>query len=325
VIQYLVRRLISSILVLWAATIGVFMLVATSGDPLAELKLNPLISEATIRNRAHLLHLDKSLIERYWIWFSGIFRGDLGRTYRNADVRSELFGHMVVTMRMVILALFLAVFIAISLGVLAAVRRGRAVDRAIQFSSFFFLATPVFVVGLFFQYYVAVPLAKHFHRQIFSTAGATGTFATGNFIQRLPDYFAHMTLPTVTLILAVFSSWTIYQRSSILETVNLDYVLLARSKGISPRRVLVRHVLRNALIPVTTVIALDFAGLLGGALITEQVYSWNGLGRWYLMGASNQDVNVTLAYLLFTATVVITFNFLADVAYGILDPRIRYQ
>ena len=107
--------------------------------------------------------------------------------------------------------------------------------------------------------------------------------------------------------------------------MNLDHVLLARAKGISPRRVMRRHILRNALIPVTTVIALDFAGLLGGALITEQVYSWNGMGRWFLGGIGRQDLNVTLGYLLFTAVIVILFNFLADIAYGVLDPRIRYR
>jgi peptide/nickel transport system permease protein len=99
---------------------------------------------------------------------------------------------------------------------------------------------------------------------------------------------------------------------------------LARAKGISPRRVLLRHILRNALIPVTTIIALDFAGLLGGAVITETVYGWNGLGRFFLDGVNGQDTNVVLAYLLLTATIVILFNLVADILYGVLDPRIRY-
>jgi peptide/nickel transport system permease protein len=103
-----------------------------------------------------------------------------------------------------------------------------------------------------------------------------------------------------------------------------DYVRLARAKGISPRRVLLRHILRNALIPVTTIIALDFAGLLGGAVITETVYGWNGLGRFFLDGVTGQDTNVVLAYLLLTATIVIAFNLVADILYGFLDPRIRY-
>jgi peptide/nickel transport system permease protein len=128
----------------------------------------------------------------------------------------------------------------------------------------------------------------------------------------------------LTLVLATYSSWAIYQRSTLLDVMDSDYVRLARAKGISPRRVLRRHILRNALIPVTTVIALDFAGLLGGAVITETVYGWNGLGRFFLDGVNGQDTNVVLAYLLLTATIVIVFNLIADILYGILDPRIRY-
>jgi len=325
VLKYILRRLASSLLVLWVATIGVFLMVAFSGDPLFNLKMNPTTPPKTILIREHQLFLDRPLPWRYWHWFDGVLHGNLGLDMSNVPVGPQLLQHMSVTLRMVVLAFFLAVVIAVSLGVLAALRRGGIIDRGITFATFFFLATPVFVTGLFLKFYVAIPLDKYFGTQVLSTSGAVSPYASGSFIHRLPDYFAHMTLPTITLILAVFSSWTIYQRSSILETMNLDHVMLARSKGIKPRRVLMRHILRNALIPVTTVLALDFAGLLGGAVITETVYSWNGLGRWFLQGASNQDLNITLAYLLFTATLVILFNLLADIAYGILDPRIRYR
>ncbi|HEY5384666.1 MAG TPA: ABC transporter permease, partial [Acidimicrobiales bacterium] len=107
-------------------------------------------------------------------------------------------------------------------------------------------------------------------------------------------------------------------------TLDADYVRLARAKGLSRRRVLVRHVLRNALIPVTTVIALDFAAVLGGAILTEYVFGWQGLGTWYITGVTTLDVNIMLAYLVVTATFVILFNLLADILYGVLDPRIRY-
>lgn len=324
-LRYLSRRLLSSLLVLWVATFLVFTMVVNSGDPLFDLKMNPLTPDSTIKFREHMLHLDLPFLERYWIWISGIFRGDFGKTMSGADVGTQLYQHMFVTIRMVTAALFLAIVISISMGVYAALRRNKFQDRGIQLLSFFFLATPVFVTGLFFQYYVAVPLDHAFGTQVLSTAGESSPFASGSFFHRIPDYLSHMTLPTITLVLAIFSSWTIYQRSSVLETMNLDHVLLARAKGISPRRVMRRHILRNALIPVTTVIALDFAGLLGGALITEQVYSWNGMGRWFLGGIGRQDLNVTLGYLLFTAVIVILFNFLADIAYGVLDPRIRYR
>jgi peptide/nickel transport system permease protein len=183
---------------------------------------------------------------------------------------------------------------------------------------------PVFVVGLVLKTFVAVPIDQHFHRVVLATAGEQNPLATGNFFQRFPDYLSHSLLPTITLVLATYASWAIYQRSTVLDVMDSDYVRLARAKGISPRRVLLRHILRNALIPVTTIIALDFAALLGGAVITETVYGWNGLGRFFLDGVNAQDTNVVLAYLLLTATIVITFNLLADILYGFLDPRIRY-
>jgi len=324
-LKYVLRRLLSSLIVLWVATVGVFLMVVYSGDPLFALKMNPTTPPKTILIREHQLFLDRPVTWRYWHWFTGVLHGNLGLDMTNSPVKPQLFMHMGVTLRMVVLAFVLAVVIAVSLGVLAALKRGGIIDRSITFATFFFLAVPVFVTGLFLKLYIAIPLDKFFGHEVLATSGEISPVATGNFWQRIPGLAAHMTLPTITLILAIFSSWTIYQRSTILETMNMDHVMLARSKGISPRRVLLRHILRNALIPVTTVIALDFAGLLGGAVITETVYSWNGLGRWFLQGANNQDLNITLAYLLFTAVLVILFNLLADIAYGLLDPRIRYH
>lgn len=325
-LRYLLRRFSASLVVLFTASFLVFVFVSYSGDPLFELKMNPHTPESTIRYREHLLHLDVPLIPRFFMWLGNVvFHFDFGNTLAGDAVRPQLFSHMFVTLRMVIAALLISVVVSVSLGVYAALRRNRRSDRVIQLVSFFFLATPVFVTGLFFQYFVAVPIDKWAGKQILSTSGASSVLAEGNFFQRIPDYLSHMTLPTLTLVLAIFSSWTIYQRSSVIETMNLDHVLFARSKGLNPRRVMRRHILRNALIPVVTVMALDFAGLLGGALITESVYSWNGLGRWFIGGASRLDINVTLAYLFLTAFFVISFNFLADVVYALLDPRIKNQ
>jgi len=126
------------------------------------------------------------------------------------------------------------------------------------------------------------------------------------------------------LILVTYPSWAIYQRSSALEAIDSDYVRLARAKGISPRRVLFRHVLRNALIPVTTVVALDFAAIIGGAVVTETIFSWDGMGQWFIQGVEGRDVNIVLAFMIVTATAIILFNLAADIIYGFLDPRIRY-
>jgi peptide/nickel transport system permease protein len=232
--------------------------------------------------------------------------------------------HLFVTLRMVIIATVIAVFVAIFMGVLAAVRQNKVTDHAITVTNFVLLATPVFVLGLALKEFVAIPINQHLNTIVFYTDGEQSPTLSGSFFSRLPDYAEHTALPVLCLILVSYSSWAIYQRSSMIETLDADHVRLARAKGLSQRRVLIRHVLRNALIPVTTVVALDFAAVLGGAIITEIVFGWQGLGQWYLSGVTNLDTNVMLAYLLITATFVILFNLAADILYGVLDPRIRY-
>ncbi len=324
-VGYVVRRLLVSVVVLLLATVLVFLLVAESGDPLALLRANPHTPHRTIVAREHLLHLNDPLWQRYWIWFSHAVRGDFGRTIAGQPVEPQLVSHLLVTLRMVVLATLLSIVIAVGVGAFAALRQGRVADHAATITNFLFLAAPVFVIGLLLKEFVAIPINQHLNRTVFYTSGDQSPTLTGSFLHRLPDYAAHTALPTLTLILVTYSSWAIYQRASILDTLDSDHVRLARAKGLSPRRVLVRHVLRNALIPVTTVIALDFAAVLGGALITEIVFGWQGLGQWYLTGVTTLDINVTLAYLLVAATFVILFNLLADIVYAYLDPRIRYD
>jgi peptide/nickel transport system permease protein len=322
---YIMRRIAVSIVVLFLATILVFILVAESGNPLAILRANPHIPRSTILAREKLLHLNDPLWQRYWIWLSHAIRGDFGTTIGGLPVEPQLVSHLLVTLRMVILATLISIVLAIAVGVYAALRQGHLADHTATVTNFLFLAAPTFVIGLLLKEFVAIPLDEHTSTTIFYTSGDQSPTLTGSFIQRVPDYAAHTALPVITLILVTYSSWAIYQRASILETLNSDHVRLARSKGLAPRRVLFRHILRNALIPVTTVIALDFAAVLGGAIVTEIVFGWQGLGQWYLQGVTTLDTNITLAYLLVTATFVILFNLLADVIYAYLDPRIRYD
>ncbi len=321
---YIIRRFLISIVVLFFATILVFLLVASAGNPLGLLLSNPHISHSTIVAREKLLHLNDPLFQRYWIWLSGALHGDLGTTISGQDVASEMWSHLFVTLRMVVIATIIAIVIAITLGVIGAVRQNKFTDHAITVTNFALLATPVFVVGLALKEFVAIPINQHVGTTLFYTDGEQSPTLSGSFISRLPDYAEHTVLPVLTLVLVSYASWAIYQRSSMIETLDADHVRLARSKGLSRRRVLLRHVLRNALIPVTTVIALDFAAVLGGAILTEIVFGWQGLGQWYVTGVTDLDVNVMLAYLLITATFVILFNLIADILYGVLDPRIRY-
>jgi glutathione transport system permease protein len=321
---YVIRRFLISIVILFFATILVFILVSEAGNPLALLRANPHTPHSTIVAREKLLHLNDPLWQRYWIWFSNAIHGNLGMTTRGQSVAPQLWSHLFVTLRMVIVATVIAVFIAIGLGVWAAVRQNKLADHVITVTNFVLLATPIFVLGLALKEFVAIPINQHVGSTVLYTDGEQSPTLSGSFFSRLPDYAGHTVLPALTLVLITYASWAIYQRSTMIETLDADHVRLARSKGLSRRRVLLRHVLRNALIPVTTVIALDFAAVLGGAIITEIVFGWQGLGQWYVTGVTNLDVNIMLAYLLVTATFVIMFNLIADILYGVLDPRIRY-
>lgn len=324
-LAYVLRRFAYSIVVLFLATVLVFILVAESGNPLAILLSNPRVSHKTIAAREKLLHLNLPLWDRYWIWFSHAVRGDFGLTITNHRVGPELWQHFAVTLRMIIPATIIAIVAGVGMGVFAALRNGRIGDRASMTANFLFLSIPTFVIGVVLKEFGAIKINQAVNRTVFYTSGQQSPSLTGNFFQRFPDYLAHTTLPVITLVLITYSSWAIYQRSATLDAIDSDYVRLARAKGIKPRRVLTRHVVRNALIPVTTVIALDFAAILGGAIITENVFNWQGMGTWFIQGVGSLDINVVLAYLLVTAVAIILFNLLADVAYGLLDPRIRYD
>jgi glutathione transport system permease protein len=227
-------------------------------------------------------------------------------------------------MRMVTVALVLALVLAIVAGVLSAVRQYTVTDYTFTFAGFLFLSTPVFWLAALLKEYGAIRLNRLFDQQVIYTVGEATPNFEGTFAERIADWAGHLFLPTLALALITFASWSRYQRSTMLDVLSSDYIRLARAKGLSRSRVMIRHALRNALIPLTTVAAIDFAAILGGAVITERVFSWQGLGQLLLDGIRENDVNVVLAWLMVTSILVVVFNLIADVLYGVLDPRIRY-
>jgi peptide/nickel transport system permease protein len=325
-LAYVVRRLAIGIVLLVLASMGVFVLVHYSGDPLALLRQRtPPPPASVILAREQLLHLNVPIWDQYWIWLSNVVRGNFGTDIQGLAVGPQLTMHLFVTLRMVLLATVLAIFVAVPIGVWAAVRKGKPADHVVNVTNFLLLAVPTFVIGTLLKLFVAIPVNRAAGKTIFYTIGQQNPILTGPWLGRFPDYAAHTVLPVLTLILVSYPSWAIYQRSSVLEALDSDYVRLARAKGLSPRRVLVRHVLRNALIPVTTVVALDFATIIGGAVITEEIFAWNGMGQWFLQGVIGRDIDIVLAFLIVTATAIILFNLAADILYAFLDPRIRYE
>jgi peptide/nickel transport system permease protein len=324
-LSFVVRRALISIPVILLSSVLVFLLVANSGDPLADLKgRNPPVPPQVLEARRHLLGLDQPMPQRYWTWITNFVRGDMGKSIQGVEVRPLLWQRLRITLRMVILASIVAIILAIGSGVLSAVRQYTPTDYTFTFLGFLFLSMPVFWLGALLKEYGAIRLNQLFGEQVVFTVGAETPNLTGSLGHRLADYAGHLLLPTLTLALITFAAWSRYQRATMLDVLGSDYIRLARAKGLSRSRVMVRHALRNALIPLVTVVAIDSGALFAGAVITERVFSWQGMGALLVQGALTSDVNVVLAWLMVTSLIVVLFNLIADVFYAVLDPRIRY-
>jgi peptide/nickel transport system permease protein len=324
-VSFIIRRLLIAIPLVLLSTVLVFLLVAYSGDPLADLKgRNPPVPPQVIQAREHQLLLDKPVPQRYWHWLTHFVRGDMGKSIRGVEVRPLLWQRIRVTLRMVILASIIAIVLAIGAGVLSAVKQYTPTDYTFTFLGFLFLSMPVFWLAALLKEYGAIRLNKLFGKQVVFTVGAETPNLAGSFGHRIADYAGHLVLPTVALALISFAAWSRYQRATMLDVLSADYIRLARAKGLSRSRVMVRHALRNALIPLVTVVAIDTGAVLGGAIITERVFSWQGMGALLVQGAETSDPNILLAWLTVTSFLVVLFNLIADVLYAVLDPRIRY-
>jgi peptide/nickel transport system permease protein len=264
------------------------------------------------------------LPQRYATWLTNFVQGDMGKSVRGVEVRPLLWQRLKVTLRMVVLASVLAIVLAIGAGVLSAVKQYTPTDYSFTFLGFLFLSMPVFWLAALLKEYGAIRLNQLFGKQVVYTVGAETPNFSGTFMERMANYAGHLILPTIALALISFAAWSRYQRATMLDVLGSDYIRLARAKGLSRSRVMVRHALRNALIPLVTVVAIDTGAIFGGAVITERVFSWQGMGALLVDGVAASDVNVLLAWLMVTSVIVVLFNLIADVLYAVLDPRIRY-
>jgi peptide/nickel transport system permease protein len=327
-LMFTLRRVLSSVLVLLVSSFLVFALCAASFDPLAKFRQRqPPPTQAYLDNVAHRLGVDQPFLARYWHWLTGVLHGDFGNTIANVPVADQLWGRVAVTGRMIIAAVILAVILAVVVGVLGAVRQYKFSDYATTTVAYILIALPTFWFATLLKQWLAVELNQAVGHQVFETIGeqspAIALTATSQW-EIWQDRLAHLVLPTLSLALLSFAAWSRFQRASMLDVLGSDYLRLARAKGLTYRRTVLRHGLRNALIPLTTVVALGIGTLFGGAIITEQVFAWNGMGRYLLQdGIGNNDINVVLGWLIVSAAFVVLFNLIADLLYAVLDPRIR--
>jgi peptide/nickel transport system permease protein len=321
---YIARRLLISVPILLLSSVLVFLMVAGSGDPLAELKgRNPPVPPQVIEAREKRLGLDQPLPTRYVTWAGNFVRGDMGQTLQGLEVRSQLGRRMLVTLRMVLLAIVLAVLLAVGSGGLSALRQYSLADYALTLAGFVFLSMPVFWVAGLLKEFGAIRLNQLIGRKWVYVVGDQSPNLAGPLGHRLADYAGHLLLPTAAIVLSVYAGWSRFQRDAMLEVLSSDHLRLARAKGLPRWRVTTFHALRNALAPLVTVVAIDAAGIFGGVFVVEQVFSWHGLGELFVQGLLASDLNVVLACLTVTSIIVVVFNLMADILYAVLDPRIR--
>ncbi len=318
--RFVLRRLLATIPVLIASSIAVFALVA-SGDPLAELRARPNVPPETVERRARELHLDEPVPARYAIWAAGLLRGDLGRTVDGEDVGSSLARAAPVTAGLVLVSVAVAVVGAVALGSISAVRRYSWFDRGGTVLAFILLSLPViWLSGILKD--AASRVNEALGTTIFYVVGSRSPFDTGGFLSTLADRAGHVALPALTLALLLIGEWSRFLRFSMVDELEADYVSAARAKGLSEAGV-ARHALRNALLPLAPVVSLSVARLIGGAIVTEAVFDWHGMGDVLLEGLRAYDVNLVMGWLLIASTAVVACNLVADVAVAWLDPRTR--
>ena len=314
-VQYLLRRVLSAIPLLVGVSLILFaVLHLAPGSPLDVYAENPAVTPEALENIRVSLGLDRPLPEQYVRWVGAFLRGDWGYSIRtNNPAVEDALSRLPATLLLSGSAFVLALLIALPLGIVSAVRRYTWVDHTATLFSFLGISTPVFWLALMVQLLFSVQLG-------WLPSAGVSSVGDGSFIDRLQ----HLVLPASVLSLAFVAGWSRYVRSSMIEVLSLDYIRTARSKGLRERLVTYRHALKNALIPVVTVIALDLAVLFSGAVITETVFAWPGLGRLFIESMNGRDYPVLLGLMMFGSFGLILINLLTDILYGFLDPRVRY-
>lgn len=323
-LTYIIRRLLYSAVVLVLASFLVFTFVTVSGDPLAGLRISPNVSKITVQNVIDRKHLDDPIPKRYLYWAQDAVTNQFGTTLLDGrPIMPELWRVMKNTLQLVLIAQLLVIFFAVLIGVYSAIRQYSGFDYTMTTFSFLGLATPVFWLALMAQVAVVQIYERTGHR-IFPIANLNSV-DPGNGLDFWIDRAHHLVLPVFVLMIAGIAGYSRYMRAAMLEVVNSDYVRTARAKGVNERRVTMKHALRNALIPLVTLVALDFGTILGGAVVTETVFSLDGMGLYFVNALLSNDPYPVMAWLMVVAVMIVLFNLIADIAYGLLDPRVRYD
>ncbi|MCU0513871.1 MAG: ABC transporter permease [Anaerolineae bacterium] len=341
--RYILRRLLEAVPLLTLITIFVFLLLQVSGDPLAYLAQDPRVREgdrALLRAR---YGLDDPLPVRFVTWLvgddwrvrdcngdgtpdcpgvtQGILRGDLGESIRTRQPVEVVFANALPnTLLLGLTVQVVVIIVALCLGIFTALRPYSAVDNVLTGFSFIAFSMPVFLIALLLVQVFAIQF-RAWGLPFLPTGGMYD--ARGD--RSLDELIRHMILPVLSLSLIQIAGYSRYIRATMLEVINSDYIRTARAKGLINRRIVFLHALKNASLPIITLIALDIPGILSGAVITETIFSWPGMGRLFIQSLEQLDPPVLMVFVLITAVAVVLFQLVADILYAMLDPRVRYN
>jgi peptide/nickel transport system permease protein len=319
-LRFVLRRLLWAIPTLLIVTFLVYVAIRLGTDPAeAYERANPRANEAKVQEYKELNNLTGSYIQGYFGWLTDFLSPLWGGEWQRSiigqrPVWPEMKDAMANSLRLGLTASFVGISIGLMLGIFAALRPGGLRDTAVNTGAFVAFSVPPYVSAVLFQLLFAVMWSKWFGHTLLPTSGV---YPPGHQGFDLRLMIKHMILPVTVVAIQIIAVYARYMRASLLEVLNSDYMRTARAKGISERRVLVNHAVRNSMIPVVTVAAIDIGAILGGLIITERIFAYPVMGDFFLTAFGNGD------FMVFVVTAVILFNLLADVSYAWLDPRIR--
>lgn len=321
-LTYIIRRVLQVIPTLFVISLILYGLLALKpGDPIDEMRRgNPGFTQEDYDRMREFYGLDKPWYVRYWRWLGRVVQGDFGTSRQFGRPAAQyIFRYRFPnTVLLSGLSLLTAFLVAVPAGVISALRQHTAVDYTITVVNFVGVSIPIFWLGIMLIYIFAVQLRGFLPAGGLATPGVTGTWPV------IADRLKHLILPVTALSSLQLAQWTRFMRSSMLEVIHLDYIVTARAKGLSERRIVSGHALRNAILPLITLIGLNVPLLFSGAILTETVFNWPGMGRAIYDAILVNDFNVAMVSLMFISLLVLSFNLLADITYALVDPRIRY-
>ena len=303
---YLIRRLIQAVLILLGVSlVTFFLLYLLPADPVRQIAGRSATAQ-TVQNIREQLGLDQPFVVQYWRYLSGLVHGDLGRSYlQKSEVAVLIWARLPATLLLMAGAIGCELLLGLTMGIIAALRRGSMTDQSLMIVSFIGVSAPQFVVGLLLLYVFAVKL---------------GWFPIGGY-----GTFGHLVLPSLTLGIVGSGWYSRMMRSSMIEVLRQDYIRTARAKGLARRRVVFRHALPNAILPIIAMIGIDIGIFMGGIVVVESVFGWPGIGQLAWQAIQRIDIPIIMAVTLVSACAIVLGNLLADLVTPFIDPRIRLR